>query len=101
METGREARRFDGHLSSVFSVAFSPDGKYMLTGSWDKTARLWDVKTGIEERRFEGHSDMVSSVTVSPIRCESHLSELPFYEIARLELLRPLREAAELSGGLP
>ena len=35
---------FKGHESGIRSVAFSPDGKSILTGSWDKTARLWEIK---------------------------------------------------------
>ena len=50
----------------ISSVAFSPDGKRVLTGSQDKTARLWDVDSGKELRQFKGHSDEVSSVAFSP-----------------------------------
>jgi WD40 repeat protein len=35
---------FKGHEGVIRSVAFSPDGKSILTGSWDKTARLWEIK---------------------------------------------------------
>ena len=64
--TGQEFRRFEGHTEAVWSVAFSPDGRQVLTGSWDKTARLWDVATGQELRRFEGHSAAVWPVVFSP-----------------------------------
>ena len=35
-----------GHSRAVTSVAFSPDGNTLATGSWDNAARLWDVRTG-------------------------------------------------------
>ena len=50
---------------TVRAVAFSPDGRFVLTGSEDRTARLWETGTGKELRRFEGHSDMVTSVALS------------------------------------
>lgn len=50
----------------VRSVAFSPDGKYMLTGNDDATATLWDVQSGQEVRRFTGHTAGVLKVRFSP-----------------------------------
>ena len=41
VQTGEEVRRFTGHTNKVRDVAFSPDGKYILTASDDGTARLW------------------------------------------------------------
>ena len=35
-----------GHTERVRSVAFSPDGRQLATGSWDLTARVWDLSTG-------------------------------------------------------
>ncbi len=64
--SGKEIRRFQGHSRRVNSVAFSPDGKQVLTGSWDKTARLWDAASGKEIRRFLGHTFDVTSVAFSP-----------------------------------
>jgi WD40 repeat protein len=55
-----------GHSFKIASVAFSLDGRYVLTGSGDKTARLWDVETGREVRKFEGHRETISSVAFSP-----------------------------------
>src|SRR5262249_33578107 len=45
--------------------AFSPNGQYVLTGSTDKTARLWEVAKGITVRIFSGHGNYVSSAIFS------------------------------------
>ena len=55
-----------GHSKPVTSMAFSSDGRFVLTGSEDKTALLWDAETGRELQRFKGHSDQVTSVAFSP-----------------------------------
>ncbi len=59
---------FTGHSRYVTSVVFSPDGRYVLTGSDDSTARLWDVATGKEIRVFAGHTDGLdrSDAVISP-----------------------------------
>ena len=55
-----------GHSGWVKSVAFSPDGRQALSGSWDKTLKLWDIASGREIRTFSGHSKGVKSVAFSP-----------------------------------
>jgi len=48
-----------GHSEVISAIAFSPDGRYILSGSDDKTLKLWDVETGREIRTFNGHNDSV------------------------------------------
>lgn len=55
-----------GHTDSVTSVAFSPDRKYALSGSYDKTLKLWEISTGREIRSFIGLLCNVDSVAFSP-----------------------------------
>ncbi|KAM3094821.1 NB-ARC domain-containing protein [Phormidesmis sp. 146-35] len=57
-----------GHQHWVCSIAFSPDGKTLVSGSGDKTVKLWDVATGHCWQTLEGHTDWVISVAFSPTR---------------------------------
>jgi len=50
-----EVRIMEGHNLEITSVVFSPDGKTLLSSSYDKTLRLWDVGTGKELKRLAGH----------------------------------------------
>jgi WD40 repeat protein len=58
--------KLNGPESTVFSVAFSPDGKTVVSGSADKTVRIWDVVTGDNTQVLKGHTDKVYSVAFSP-----------------------------------
>lgn len=54
-----------GHRDFVGAVALSPDSRYALTGSEDRTARLWEVETGEFLREFSGHEAGVIAVALS------------------------------------
>ena len=57
----------EGHTRSVRSVACSPDGKHITSGSYDKTIRIWDADTGAAVGKpLEGHTLDVMSVAYSP-----------------------------------
>ena len=64
--TGRRIRDFAGHIGGLQSVAFSPNGKQVLTGGDDKTARVWDLASGKEMITVRGHTAQVTSVAFSP-----------------------------------
>jgi len=59
-------RTFHGHTKLVASVAISPDSRWGLSGSYDRTLRLWDLSSGQCLRVFEGHTSQVNSVAISP-----------------------------------
>src|SRR5207249_1869789 len=54
---GKLLHALRGHEDMVLCVAFSTDGRRILSGSSDRTVRLWDVRTGTELRCFRGHAD--------------------------------------------
>ncbi|KIM28355.1 hypothetical protein M408DRAFT_140331 [Serendipita vermifera MAFF 305830] len=56
-----------GHTSHIMSIAYSPDGLNVVSGSMDKTIRIWDAATGAPVGEpLKGHNSSVMSVTYSP-----------------------------------
>jgi WD40 repeat protein len=56
----------DGHTNLISSIAFTPDGRWVVTGSGDGTARVWSVTTGDPAATLLGHDDWVSAAAIDP-----------------------------------
>jgi WD40 repeat protein len=56
----------EGHAQLIVCVAFSPDGSQIISGSKDKTVRVWDAVSGKHKHTLKGHTDGVRSVAFSP-----------------------------------
>jgi WD40 repeat protein len=55
-----------GHIDSVRSIAYSPDGRHIVSGGSDQVIRIWNAKTGVGlGEPLKGHEDGVFSVTYS------------------------------------
>jgi WD40 repeat protein len=66
LEAVPDAVTFRAHASLVTSLAFSPDGKRLVTAGEDKAVKLWDTKTGQEALTLRGHNGVGRCVAFSP-----------------------------------
>ena len=63
------SRELKGHTNAIRCVAISPDGRWLVTGSFDKTARLWDLKSknpAVGSRVLKGHTKRIYCLAISP-----------------------------------
>lgn len=65
LQQSKKIVTYEGHSNWARTAAFLPDGKAVISGSADKTLRLWNSVNGNEIRRFDGHTDKVNSLAVS------------------------------------
>jgi len=66
VDDGKLIRVIEGHRDSLYSVALSPDGKILATGSYDQKIKLWKVETGEEIRTLSGHNGCVFDLAFRP-----------------------------------
>jgi WD40 repeat protein len=70
-KTYKESRTLSGHSGHVFRLAFSRDGRYLASGSWDSTIKIWDLKALAQDPKAEpvtlrGHAGPIYGLTFSP-----------------------------------
>jgi WD40 repeat protein len=94
-QTHLELKALLGHSGPVFSVAFSPDGQKIATGSGDTTVKVWDAASGKELFTLRGHSNRVTSVAFSPdgqkIATGSRDATARVWDVASHKALFPLK----------
>lgn len=61
-----ERSAYSGHKGQVTSVAYSPNGRILASGSWDETVRLWEVATGYELAIYQWNVGKILSLAFSP-----------------------------------
>jgi RNA polymerase sigma factor (sigma-70 family) len=96
----REVCRLEGHQEVIRGVAFSPDGRVVVTGAHDKTVRVWDAATGKELRRFE-EPDIVLAVAVSPDGKTVATADAGRSSTVRLRDLATGKELRRFQGQMP
>ena len=65
-DEGKPRASLEGYTGDVYSIAWSPNGKLLATGSDDRTVKLWDAATGKMLADLPGHTDSICSVAWSP-----------------------------------
>ncbi|KAF8833536.1 WD40 repeat-like protein, partial [Paxillus ammoniavirescens] len=56
----------EGHANAIDGLAFFPDGRRLVSGSWDQSLIIWDVTVGEAEKKLTGHTGAIRSVAMAP-----------------------------------
>ncbi len=64
-EKNEFVRTLKGHTNRVNSVHFSSDGKYIISGSWDETLKLWKIESAEEIRTFKAYDKGINAIAYS------------------------------------
>jgi WD40 repeat protein/serine/threonine protein kinase len=92
VESGEISKQFEGHTAAVNIMDFSPDGRQIVSSSFDMTARIWDVATGAALHILEGHEGVVSCADFSPdgsmVATTSTDGSVRLWDVASGEIVR-------------
>jgi hypothetical protein len=64
--TGKRIGRRQDHDGTVTCIAYTPDGRMLISGSIDRTVRLWDVATSRHLRLLSIHEEAITAIAISP-----------------------------------
>ena len=85
--TGKARRELTGHTSAVRCIAFTPDGKQILSGGDDHKVNLWNLSTGQIEHTFSDFKDNVLGVAISSdgkwLATTAHLDGVKLWNLAQ------------------
>jgi len=94
--SGKELLTLTGHTEPVRSVAWSPDGQRLATGSWDNTTKVWPIGSDMELLTLTGHREYVESVAWSPdgkrLATASHDGTVQVYAVDIRDLMELARQ---------
>ncbi|KAH8704024.1 WD40-repeat-containing domain protein [Talaromyces proteolyticus] len=99
LETGETLALYRGPTAPLTSIAFSPDGKLLFAGCWDKTVWSWGLQSKQSGQKYDGHSDFVKAVTCARINDGRHVlisggadSKIIIFDIANGEKLHVFKD---------
>jgi WD40 repeat protein/tRNA A-37 threonylcarbamoyl transferase component Bud32 len=65
-DSHKELRRLPAHDGAIFHLAYSPDGRYLASGSADRSVKLWDARSYAEVKSLRGHAGMIYGLAFRP-----------------------------------
>jgi len=98
-QTDTSVKTLEGHTATVWSVCFSPNGRYLASASGDETVRIWEVSTAEIVETLEGHGRAVYSVCFSPdgrfLASGGWDEKIKLWEVSSGQLLKTLKAHAD------